>query len=260
MGTKYPIVLVHGIAIKESRVVKAFGKTGKMLQEAGYTVYSANTDGFGAIETNAQQLKTFVLDVLKKENTEKVNLIAHSKGGLDCKYMILRLDMAEHVSSLTTLSTPHKGSSIASWVYRFPRFFVKFLAFWIDLWYRIFGDKQPDSLKVCTQLCNSPNEFLDGMKELPPELYCQSFSAQMERGRDDFLMSIPFLLSKHCKSGATDGLVSVESAKYAQYRGNLLDETLSHSEMIGYSMKKEKRQRVYAFYLALCAELAEKGF
>ena len=108
--TKYPVVLVHGMMAKNSRFWRAFRGIASFLKEQGIAVYVTNQDGVGAVATNAVQLKEEILDILKKENCQKVNLIAHSKGGVDSRYMISHLDMAEHVASLTTLSTPHHGS------------------------------------------------------------------------------------------------------------------------------------------------------
>jgi len=259
MQTKYPIVLVHGVALKNWQVVKAFGRIGKTLQKEGYIVFSANTDGFGSIENNAKQLKSEIQEILRQVGAEKVNIIAHSKGGLDSIYMINELGMANSVASLTTLSTPHKGSGVATMMYDLPIWIKSFLAFWINLWYRIFGDKTPDALTVCEQLKLTENGELK-QSSMPNEIYCQSYSSTLKNTRDDFLMAIPLQFSRRFDSWDTDGLVSVESAKFAEYKGNLLDESLSHSEIVGYSMKKKKREKVYAFYLHLCKELSEQGF
>lgn len=257
--TKYPIILVHGIVLKEWRFVKSFGRIGKTLREAGYVVYSANTDGFGSIENNALQLKAQIEEILRNERAEKINIIAHSKGGLDSKYMICELGMKDAVASLTTLSTPHKGSRVATRLFGLPNWLKRVIAFWINLWYRIFGDKKPDALTVCRQLKESDDDGLDGLR-VPDGVYCQSYSSTMEKSRDDFLMSIPLYFSHRWGDGATDGLVSVESAKFAEYRGDCLDESLSHTEMVGFSIKKKKRQKVYSFYLKLCEELTAHGF
>ena len=259
METRYPIVLAHGIAMRELRFFKAFGRIEKTLKEAGYTVYTANTDAFGSIENNAAQLKAQIEEILQKESVEKVNIIAHSKGGLDAKYMIRELGMASSVASLTTLATPHKGSRMATWIYNLPRWIPRFLAFWINLWYRILGDKHPDSLTVCRQLQMTTDDELETL-DAPEEVYCQSYSATMNRARDDFLMSVPLCFARRWGEEETDGLVTVESAKYAEYRGDCIDESLSHTELVGLSLKKKKRLKVYAFYLSLCRELAELGF
>ena len=57
MQTKYPILLVHGIVLKDGRIFKAFGKIGKKLKEQGYCEHIGKHDGFGKIEINARQLK-----------------------------------------------------------------------------------------------------------------------------------------------------------------------------------------------------------
>ncbi|MBQ2471525.1 MAG: hypothetical protein II508_02910, partial [Acholeplasmatales bacterium] len=152
MKTKYPIILVHGIAIKDLFFIKSFGKIDRHLKDEGYKVYKSNIDGFGTVENNAAILKEEILKILEDEKTTKVNIIAHSKGGLDAKYMIEKLGMEDYVQSLTTLCTPHKGSPVASSILKLPKWMLKFIAFWINFWYRIFGDKKPDSLTVCKEL------------------------------------------------------------------------------------------------------------
>ena len=90
---KYPILLVHGLAIKNYKFIKSFGNIEKILKDNNFNVYTSNQDGFGSIENNANQLKEEINKILKDNNCEKVNIIAHSKGGLDIKYMIEELNM-----------------------------------------------------------------------------------------------------------------------------------------------------------------------
>ena len=40
----------------------------------------------------------------------KVNIIAHSLGGLDARQMLTHLGMGSRVASLTTVGTPHRGT------------------------------------------------------------------------------------------------------------------------------------------------------
>ena len=178
MATKYPIILAHGIAAKQLRILNAFGKIGQKLEKAGYKVYIADTDGFGKVETNAEQLKEFINKVLTECRVDKVNIIAHSKGGLDSKYMITNLGMEEHVASLTTLCTPHKGSIIASKIWDLPSPIKKICAFYIDSFYRIFcGDKYPDSMSACQQLrqvdqSEETVQFCYNLSQEAPPFYC----------------------------------------------------------------------------------------
>ncbi len=258
MTTRYPVVLAHGIILKDVKFFKAFGRIEKTLKRRGFTVYTAKTDGFGTIENNAEQLKKHIVNILQTEHAEKVNIIAHSKGGLDAIYMINQLGMNQKVASLTTLCTPHGGSPVASSIMRLPKPVKRFVAFWINFWYRIFGDNHPDALTVCKQLQSAP----EGMKpqSVPETIYCQSFSATLERSRDDFVMGIPLAFYRRLGNDACDGVVSVSSAAFGTYRGNCTNDSLSHSQIVDFMAGKKKKEKIYAFYVGLCEELAEMGF
>ena len=125
--------------------------------------------------------------------------------------------------------------------------------------YRIFGDKKPDSLTVCEQLKSLPDAETEVI-DFSDKVYCQSYSAQMKRSRDDFVMGIPLMFSKKYERGATDGVVSEESSKFGSYRGECAEGSVSHSEIVDFMVRKKKKEKIYAFYIGLCRELAEKGF
>lgn len=258
--TKYPILLVHGLVLKKFLFFRPFGRIDKVLKKKGFVVYLSNNDGFGTIEGNASLIKEDVLRILQIENCEKVNIIAHSKGGLDAKYMIQHLDMNDKVASLTTLCTPHKGSPIATNILRLPKWLLKFIAFWINFWYTLFGDKHPDSLTVCHQLAES-NDIEEETFFSGHNVYCQSYSTKMEKARNDFVMGIPFKFFHYFeKDKECDGLVSKESSIFGEYKGNAFNESISHAQITGFFAKKKKKEKVYAFYTELCSDLAKRGF
>ena len=255
--TKYPIILVHGIAIKDIWFIGSFGNIDNHLINHGYIVYTSKIDAFGSTKNNAQLLKLQILEILEKEKIDKVNMIAHSKGGLDSKEMIMNLGMEDHVASLTTISTPHKGSPIASFVLKFPKPLLRFGAFWVNLWYRVFGDKSPDCYTVCEEL----KEGINSDDKISENVYCQSYSTIMKKSKDDVVMSIPHALSQKIDKGKeTDGVVPVESSKFQNYRGNCLDDSVSHSEIVDLFVKKNKKEKIYNFYLNLVKDLEERGF
>lgn len=260
MKTKYPIILVHGIMIKDIFFLKAFGQIDRILKIQGHNVSKSNIDGVGTIESNAAMLKEEILKICEEFGVDKVNIIAHSKGGLDSKYMIQNLDMEDKVASLTTLCTPHKGSPMASWFLKWPKFALKFLAFWINFWYRIFGDKNPDSLKVCQELA-LVDTIEDETISFSDKVYCQSYSTTLKRSRDNFLMGIPLMFAKHYeKEKTSDGLVSKDSSKFGDYHGDAIDDSISHSDIIDLLANKKKKDRIYHFYSLLCEDLYNRGF
>ncbi len=259
MATKYPVILVHGLAIKQSWALNAFGKIGDALEADGNDVYVADHDGFGRIATNAEQLRVFIENVLEKTGKEKVNIIAHSKGGLDSKYMITELGMDDKVASLTTLCTPHRGSIVASWIWKLPRFMKVTIAFFINKFYKYFlDDKHPDALATCEELL-PVDEGVDTLN-FSSKVYCQSYSSSMKHARDCFILAIPMQLTKRFEKLENDGLVSVESAKFANYRGEALDSSVSHSQIIDLFPRGSQREQIYAFYKSICNELADMGF
>lgn len=273
MPTKYPIILAHGIVLRDVRILrrtkkkkgprgfnvfKAFGQIETDLRAAGYTVCTAKSDGLGTIENNATQLKRQILHVLRVTGAEKVNIIAHSKGGLDTRYMLAHLGMEDKVASVTFLCTPHKGSEVATKIYALPAPAKEWIAFWLNFWYRRFGDRAPDALEVCRQLVYSEDGVLN--TEHGSEILMQSYSATLHRFRDDPVMGIPLRISKRAGSGDTDGLVSVESSKFADYKGDCVGASVSHSEIVDFLTRKKKKATVYAFYRSVCADLADRGY
>ncbi len=259
MATKYPILLVHGVMIKNILFVKAFGNIQSVLTQAGYRVYISNVDGFGTTDTNADQLRSEVLQILADTGSDKINLIAHSKGGLDSKRMIAKYDMEDQVASLTTLCTPHKGSPIATALLKLPEWFLIFVSFWLNFWYRIFGDKHPDALAVCRELA-LVDRVEDSAMNISPKIYCQSYSSTLKSGKDDFLMGIPLIFSHYYEDKASDGLVSEDSARFGNYRGSCVNASVSHNEIVDFLADKQTQEKIYTFYTDLCQDLARRGY
>ena len=260
MKTKYPILLVHGAAIRDTFFMRSFGRIDRILEDQGYEVYKSSQDAFGTVEHNAEQLRDEIQALLEKTGAGKVNIIAHSKGGLDVRCMLGFPDMNEKVASLTTLCTPHRGSPVATGILKFPKWILRIYAFFIDLFFRICGDRQPDCFTVCEQLKRtdtaSDTMGIQG-------IYCQSFSSTVRKKakKNDFIMSVPLAFSRYFEKDAeTDGLVPKDSAIYGVYRGDCTDSSVSHTEIIDFMVSAGKKEKIYTFYSSLCEELALRGF
>jgi triacylglycerol lipase len=258
MSTKYPIILVHGLMLKDYKSFRAFGHIERFLRSKGYSVYTSDADGVGSIENNALQLKRQILKIIRESGAKKVNLIAHSKGGLDSRYMIEHLNMGKYVSSLTFLCTPHIGSEIATKLYSLPKPLRGWIAFWINFWYKLSGDKNPDVLTVCHQLRRTSSGVLPSAHNYG-DVFLQSYSTVLEKSGDDFLMGIPLVFSKRFEHSLSDGLVSEDSSKFGEYKGKCLDESTSHTQIVDLVITRKKRQKVFDFYLELCNDLSERG-
>lgn len=118
LRTKYPVILAHGImgfrAIQVGgvNVGNYFRGVEPYLRERGLTFACTNVGMTNAVEERARLLKAQIDYFFPGQ---KVNIIAHSLGGLDSRQMISRLGMGSRVASLTTIGTPHRGTWCADW-------------------------------------------------------------------------------------------------------------------------------------------------
>lgn len=255
---KYPVVLVHGLAAKTFPFLNSFGSIPRFLREKGLRVFVPNHDGVGTITGNARQLQAEIEAICQTEGCEKVNLIAHSKGGLDARYMISTLSMGSKVASLTTLSTPHHGSRLSAMLLRFPKWIIHPLSFFINGFFRLFGDQNPDILSAARELTDTAMEHFNICVPNDPAVYYQSYASHASK-ENAFLAYLPYQISRYCEQDATDGLVSVSSSRWGNYQGQIKGHP-NHIQMIALTLSKKKRQVVGNFYLEIITQLRDKGF
>jgi triacylglycerol lipase len=131
----YPIILAHGIAPFDfitNRLLQrlnmlcwdlslAFDRLHYFrlitthLRHHKFAVYPSRVPFAARAEERAASLAREVLAVLEDSQQEKVHIIGHSMGGLDARRMIVQEDMADNVASVTTIGTPHLGTSFADY-------------------------------------------------------------------------------------------------------------------------------------------------
>lgn len=132
----YPIILAHGIARFDfltqrfSRDLKTlrlslgladnelhyFKGIGRHLRNNGFDVYQSSVGFAKPVEKRAADLKREIeIALAMRPHQSKVHIIAHSMGGLDARHMIVNHGMADKIASLTTIGTPHSGTSFADW-------------------------------------------------------------------------------------------------------------------------------------------------
>lgn len=120
-GPPYPVVFVHGMAGFDAlRIAGAsmdyFGNTVQDLTARGEDVYRVVLPPFDSSAARATALSAALDDVLAASNAEKLNLVAHSQGGLDSRLLISPQGLArgDVIATLVTVSTPHRGTRVAN--------------------------------------------------------------------------------------------------------------------------------------------------
>ena len=114
--TKYPIVLCHGMAGFDSLfgVVDYFYGIESALTSGGAAVYITHVPAFDSTEARGEALLAEVEDLAARTGAAKFNLIGHSHGGLDVRYVAaMRPDL---VASVTTVGSPHQGAALADYL------------------------------------------------------------------------------------------------------------------------------------------------
>ncbi len=262
--TIYPVILVSGLGFQDNiSMTDYWGKTPDFLKAHGCEVYTAYQDAFNSHVDNAIKLKYRILEILEQTGKEKINIIGHSKGGIEARYLISRLGFADKVASLTTLGSPHRGSGIADIVIgRIP--LPKFvLARLMNIYGRMIGDKKPDSMRAAVQLTKlSMENFNIDVPDIEG-VYYQSYAAHVTRNYPSIMWkSLAGIL--HNIDGNNDGLVSIESAKWGNYRGVIHTEecpSLSHADIINlqqFAIVKEFRS--HWFFAHIIHDLKNRGF
>lgn len=114
--TKYPIVLEHGLGGFDELfgVYSYWFGIVDALQDGGARVYTTTVSQLNSTEARGEQLIDQIETITAITGKPKVNLIGHSHGGLDVRYVAaVRPDL---VASVSSVATPHKGAALADYL------------------------------------------------------------------------------------------------------------------------------------------------
>ncbi|NLF47470.1 MAG: hypothetical protein GX578_04010 [Clostridiales bacterium] len=262
--TKYPVMLVHGIGYND-RNNPYWGDIPGILKKNGTEIFFSSQSGAGTIEENARQVRDSILVALSEAEAEKINLIAHSKGGLESRYLISRLGMEEKVASLTTLATPHRGIKAIDSLNEKSELILRSLIGVFELMIAADGGELIGDKKVFEQFSG---EYMDIFNEMVPDaekVYYQSWAFDMKKPETDPAMKLFYNISLE-EEGPNDGLVSVASAMWGNFRGvyeGLGGKGISHSAAVGKRPKllsEEESKALEDFYIRMICELKESGY
>lgn len=260
--TKYPIVLIHGVGFRDLKYLNYWGRIPKELIKNGACIYYGHQEAWGTIEDNAHQIKEKILDIINETGCKKVNIIAHSKGGLDARYMVSKLDMSNYVASLTTISSPHHGSKAIDMLLHLPEGIYRFITKLIDKYFKMIGDKNPDSYTASRQFSTKHAKVFNKEVTDAAGVYYQSYTSIMKSPFSDLLLAFPYLIIRLIE-GKNDGLVSIDSSKWGEFRGvlkNKYSTGVSHGDIIDLKRQDYKGFDVREFYIQVVSELKDKGY
>lgn len=233
-----------------------------MLKAQGFCAYHSNVGWAASLETRSQDLKKNIDAVLKKEGAKKVNIIAHSMGGLDSRHMLFNgrnsNRIHERIASLTTISTPHEGSPFADWgTDHLPLVIPAARDLGLDL--KALEDLRTDRCKAFNQ---SP-AVTAFEEEAGEKILFQSYAGKQKFRGVLAALKLPFYIIEKSE-GENDGLVSVRSAMWHdRYFKGVIPET-DHLNELGWwepvqlcagESDSQLLKRIHDFYLQIAKDL-----
>jgi triacylglycerol lipase len=243
---KHPIVLAHGWMAVDAFSLggmrqEYFRGVREYLREHGQRVYVSRVSPFANVRRRAEQLA----EQLAKIDADKINIIAHSMGGLDARYAISRLGLAERVASLTTIGTPHRGTPLAdaSAVLRDLPLLQRALRSQLGL--------DLDALHDLTTMQMA--EFNDAVPNASGVRYTSYVGCVRGGVRDVHTLLAPGFAYLKRRTGDNDGMVPTASQRWGDVEGEI---RADHWAQIGWSQGLD----VKSFYAKVARALASLGF
>lgn len=263
-GTQYPLLMVHGVFFRDFKYFNYWGRVPKELEKHGAVIYYGNHPSAASVVDGGAELAVRIKQIVEETGCGKLNVIAHSKGGLDSRYAVSCLGMADYVASLTTVNTPHRGCVFADYLLHvMPEALKETVAEAYNVALKKLGDEKPDFVAAVSDLTASACEAFN--EEVPdmPGVYYQSVGSKLNRASDGrFPLNFSHKLVKYF-DGPNDGLVAESSFPWGEHFTCLTTpgkRGISHGDMIDLNRENIREFDVREFYVSLVSGLKEKGF
>ena len=223
---KQPVMFLHGL-MGGSKT--SFAGVIKHFEGLGCKVILPDVSAVNSTELRAAQVADKIKQFLSSTSSTKVNIVAHSQGGLDARYALSKLGMGGSVSSLSMLSTPHYGSPLADLALKdlgnpLSKIFLSFAFNSLSGVSNTGGGQNNDSTSAMKALSTAymRETFNPNTPDVTGVLY-QSWAGRTGPGTKDRNKSTLTLTQGFVakKAGDNDGIVSVASARWGEFKGVL---------------------------------------
>ena len=261
--TQYPILLVHGIFFRDNERFGYWGRVPEQLRRNGASVYYGNQPSAASIPECARILTKRIKQITQETGCKKVNIIAHSKGGLDCRYAMAFCGATPYVASLTTISTPHRGSLFADYLLnKVSHKNQKRICFIYNKTLNKLGEPEADLITASRQLTTVYCMALDKRMPPPKGVLCQSFGSKLTKPqKGHFPLNVTGLVMANIAQD-NDGLVCEDSFAWGERYTLLTTDSpigISHSDITDLYRINHPDFDVREFYVQLVADLKDQG-
>lgn len=247
-----------------TKYLNYWGRIPSELEKNGAKIYYGNHQSALSVEDSGRELAARIREIVSETGCEKVNIIAHSKGGLDCRCALTHFGAAPYAATLTTINTPHRGCLFADYLLgKVPEQLKNTIAGSYNLALKRLGDSDPDFIAAVTDLTNENCKLFNERTPDSESVYYQSVGSKLNHATDGkFPLNFSYHIVKHF-DGENDGLVSETSFpwgncyKYLKTDGR---RGISHGDMIDLNRENIKGFDVREFYVQLVSDLKNNGY
>lgn len=262
--TKYPLLLIHGVFFRDFRFRNYWGRITASLKRNGAVFYVGNQQSALSAYDTGREIAERIKQIVEETGCEKVNIIAHSKGGIDARCAISMHGADKYVASLTTVCSPHRGCNFADYLLgKASEKFRRSIADKYNSAMKMLGDTSPDFLSAVTDLTASGCEKINEVCPDAQGVYYQSVGSKNNGfAGGKFPLNLSYLLVKYF-DGANDGLVSVDSMKWGEkfiFLETSGKRGISHGDVIDLNRENIKDFDVREFYVKLVSDLKDMGY
>ncbi len=264
---RYPVILVPGWAGTEKfiNVIDYFWQLKSALTDAGRETYVADLNCFTTHHVRAAELRDELYTLLYKKVREiatakgiaprdvdmsdlKFNLLCHSQGGINARYMVKVLSIADpryddactaplipasrFVASIVMISTPNNGTYIAQWAIETKP--IDAIAKWVfeNIWAGLLAGQVGNDFTAATNDCSEPymrdtfNPLIDKIGRKTPHIKVYTYSATVPGAAPNLnaLIILPLWAivnsdPKYNGKNPNDGVVPRQSAEWVPGSG-----------------------------------------
>ncbi len=288
-GPPYPILLAHGFfGFEKIGPVDYWWKLKPALQSAGHEVYITTVNPFQSSAVRGEQLLAQVKTILAQSGSAKVNLIAHSQGGLDARYVAAKIP--DRIGAVVTVASPHLGARIADVILgRAPGFSIALATAFAALvgrpvWGQISDD--PDLKASLESISTAGATAFNAAYPDPPEVRIYSLAGRSNGqlaasecfapkappfvrafdGVKDPIDPMLFLIAQILNESLTspvpnDGMVQVASTKWGTWLGCIPADHMDEiGQLLGDGPGSGNSFDHLTFYKDLAAFLVSQGY
>ncbi|TIC02411.1 alpha/beta-hydrolase [Wallemia mellicola] len=267
---KNPLVFCHGLLgfdlIGPTNIpalqISHWRGISEVLEENGVEVLITRVPATSSVEDRAKVLDEQIAKYLPGRD---INLVAHSMGGLDCRHLATHMNPIRYnIVSITTISTPHQGSSFADYMiddvigrHRLPGLLS-------NLPNRVVPLFSGDGKAFEGLTTKSMTRFNEQTPDLPTIKYF-SYAARHDPGMFD-TWRYPWSIIVE-REGENDGLVSVKSARWGTFMGTI--DGANHLDLVGWVNHarfawaeftgRAIKYKPATFYMEIADNLAKNG-